>query len=46
VNSPSDSYYDYWKKAAWMENNGVACKNVSRATFSESIAWNIYTCKA
>ena len=46
VNSPSDSYYDYWKKVAWMENNGVVCENISRATFSESIAWNIYTCAA
>lgn len=44
VDSPSDWYYDYWKKAAWMEDNGVVCKNISRATFSESIAWNNYYC--
>ena len=44
VDSPSDSYYDYWKKASWMEDNGVVCKNISRATFSESIAWNNYNC--
>jgi predicted KAP-like P-loop ATPase len=28
-----------------MEDNGVVCKNISRATFSESIAWNNYYCK-
>ena len=44
VDSPSDSYYDYWKKAAWMEENGVVCENISRATFSESIAYNNYYC--
>lgn len=36
---PGDAYYDYWKKAAWAENKGLVCKNKSRATFSESIAW-------
>ena len=44
VDSPGDSYYDYPKKEAWMKNNGVVCENVSRATFSESIAYNNYYC--
>jgi hypothetical protein len=39
-----DSYYDYWKKVKWMKNNGVVCKNISRITFSESIAWQTYSC--
>lgn len=46
VNSPSDSYYDYWKKATWMTNNGVTCENISRITFSESIGWQTYSCSA
>ena len=34
-----DSYYDYWKIADWFKQNGVVCKNIHRATFSESIAY-------
>jgi len=40
-----DSYYDYKKKEKWMKKNGVICKNIKRATFSESIAWNEFYCK-
>ncbi len=39
-----DSYYDYSKKVAWMKQNWVICKNIKRATFSESIAWWEFYC--
>lgn len=42
--SPWDSYYDYWKKAAWMKQHWVVCKNISKITFSESIGWGTFTC--
>ena len=41
-----DSYYDYSKKATWMKENWVTCENVNRATFSESIAWQEFTCNS
>lgn len=40
-----DSYYDYSKKANWMKNEWVLCKNIYRVTFSESIAWWEFYCK-
>jgi len=40
----NDSYYDYWKIASWMKQNGVICKNIHRATFSESIAYRTFSC--
>jgi hypothetical protein len=43
--SPGDSYYDYWKKADWMKDNGVVCTNIDRVTFSESIGWGHMSCK-
>ena len=39
-----DSYYDYWKIADWFRQNGVVCKNIHRATFSESIAYYTAYC--
>lgn len=41
-----DSYYDYSKKVVWMRENWVTCKNVDRATFSESIAWQEFNCNS
>lgn len=41
---PNDSYYDYWKIADWMKSHGVVCKNIHRATFSESIAYRTFYC--
>ncbi|MDR0771662.1 MAG: hypothetical protein LBF15_00930 [Candidatus Peribacteria bacterium] len=40
----TDSYYDYNKIASWMKDRGVVCKNIDRATFSESVAWTSYYC--
>lgn len=42
--SPWDSYYDYYKKASWMKEHGVVCKNLYRVTFSESIGWWVFSC--
>ncbi len=44
--TPWDSYYNYNKKVSWMDQNGVICKNVHRATFSESIAWGSFYCSS
>lgn len=39
-----DSYYNYTKKAKWMKDNGIVCKNLYGVTFTESIGWGMFSC--
>lgn len=38
------AYYDYKIIEAWFKNLGLEFKNVNRKTFTESIAWEYYSC--
>ncbi|MDD2487044.1 MAG: CAP domain-containing protein [Candidatus Gracilibacteria bacterium] len=38
-------YYDFNKIGGWFNSKGVSFQKVSKTTFSESIGWNVYSCK-
>lgn len=38
------AYYDYKIIESWFKNLGVEFKNINRKTFTESIAWEYYSC--
>jgi len=42
--NPGDSYYDYYKIAAWFKDMGLEFKNLYRVTFTENIGWGPYKC--
>jgi len=42
--NPGDSYYDYYKIAAWFKDLGLEFRNVYRVTFTENIGWGPYKC--